>query len=262
MGEKTLDHLINLIHQHTGIHMTERKESMIKTRIRPRMTLLKIETIEDYISHLESNQKEVQEFINQITTNETSFFRTPRIWEYFSKDYLANWKKENADKTLEIWTAASSTGEEGYSIAMTCLDEGVTNFKIHGTDISQEVVDIATKGFYEGRNFVNFSAEFTAHKDKYFDPAPNGMKAKRILKEHLQFELHNLFKPLKSGKQFDIVFLRNVLIYFTNEDQAKVLKIVSQHMKKGGVLVLGEAESIFRLETNFKYKAPLIYTNE
>lgn len=262
MGEKALNHLISLIHRHTGIHMTDRKESMIKTRLKPRMTLLKIDTIEDYIAHLESNQKEVQEFINQITTNETSFFRTPRIWEYFSQDYLANWKKENADKSLEIWTAASSTGEEGYSIAMTCLEQGVTNFKIHGTDISQEVVDVATKGLYEGRNFVDFSAKFPMHKDKYFDDATNSMKAKRILKDHVNFELHNLFKPLKSTKQFDIVFLRNVLIYFSNEDQAKVLHNIALNMKKGAILVLGESESIFRLETSFKYKAPLIYTNE
>ena len=145
---------------------------------------------------------------------------------------------------------------------MSCLEEGVTDFKIHGTDISQEVVDAANLGQYSGRNFIDFQAKFPEFKNKYFDSAADSMKAKRILKDHFSVETHNLFKPLKSSKQFDIVFLRNVLIYFSNEDQAKVLQNISLNMKKGGVLVLGESESIFRLETKFKYKGPLIYTHD
>jgi chemotaxis protein methyltransferase CheR len=260
--DKTLLKLINLIYHHTGIAMSEKKESMISMRLRPRIRELKLDSFEDYIAFLESHNTEVEKFVDAITTNETTFFRTPRIWEYFGKEFLKDWKKDHADQCLNIWSAAASSGEESYSIAMTCLENGVSNFKIIGTDISKEILEIGTSGIYSGRNSIEFQSKFPLLKDRYFDGSGETMIARRSLKDHISFSSHNLFSPLKSGTQFDIIFLRNVLIYFKNEDQQKVLKNVSFNLKKSGILILGESESIARLETSYKYKSPLIYTNE
>lgn len=260
--EKILLDLIELVYRHTGISMNTRKENLIRTRLRPRMRELKMQTFEEYVAHLESNREEVEIFINLLTTNETTFFRTPRIWEYFQHEFLDHWKRESVEQCLNIWSAAASTGEEAYSISMSCLENGVHNFKILGTDISTEVLEAARAGTCAEKNFKDLSLKYPHLKEKYFDQSGETLIARKILKEHIQFQQHNLFQVLNSKIQFDVVFLRNVLIYFNNEDQAKVLKNLSRSLKSGGILILGESESISRLETNFKYKSPLIYINE
>ena len=260
--KKVIEKIIKLIYGFTGIFMTDKKENLIRSRLRPRMRELKLGSFDEYVSFMEKDSKEVEVFVNLLTTNETTFFRTPRIWEYFNNDFLIKWKSQNLAESLNIWSAAASTGEEAYSISMSCLENGVNHFKIFGTDISTDVLDVAKNGIYTGRNFHDFQNKFPGLKEKYFDCNPESIQAKKILKDHVSFQSHNLFNQLKSNIVFDVVFLRNVLIYFKNEDQVKVLQNVSQKLKRGGILILGESESISRLETNFKYLSPLIYTND
>lgn len=260
--DRVLHELINLIYRHTGISMSEKKDNMIRARLRPRLRELQLSSYEEYISLLEGSKEEVMVFIDLITTNETSFFRTPRIWDFFTNEYLREWNSAHSSSTLNIWSAASSTGEEAYSIAMTCLENSVKDFKIFSSDISREVVQLATAGTYNSKSSLDFERRHPQLLEKYFQKSASGLTAKKVLKDHVTFDLHNLFMPLKSKVLFDVVFLRNVLIYFNNEDQTKVLMNISQSLRPGGVLILGESESIARLHTCFKYKAPLIYVRE
>ncbi|MGN6703663.1 MAG: CheR family methyltransferase, partial [Burkholderiaceae bacterium] len=119
----TLAGLLGLVHRHTGITMSERKSVLLQGRLRPRLRALSLTRYQDYLDFLARHPDEVQRFINLVTTNETSFFRTARVWEFFTNTFLPAWQANaRPGQPLRIWSAAASTGEEAYSIAMLCDD--------------------------------------------------------------------------------------------------------------------------------------------
>src|SRR5690606_37358350 len=124
--QSTFEKYLSLIHETTGITMAIHKKAMVEGRIRPRLRQLGIKSYLEYFNFLFKSKTEMQVFVDIITTNETSFFRTQRVWDYFQKDFLFDWTKDSTSP-LKIWSAASSTGEEVYSIAMSC-EEHKTNF--------------------------------------------------------------------------------------------------------------------------------------
>ena len=199
-----------------------------------------------------------------VTTNETLFFRTPLIWDYFRNEYLPEWSIKNSDGTLRVWSAASSTGEEAFSIAMTCEEYKMTKpsfrYQISGSDIDTNVLERARSGIFKERNTAEFKKKYPELFEKYFKTLPTGeCKALDILFQRMDFSIHNLHtRPSKIG-HYDIVFLRNVLIYFTDVDQELVLRNIFQAVKPGGFLIVGESESLARLKTDFTFHKPLIY---
>ncbi|MEH0862450.1 CheR family methyltransferase [Halobacteriovorax sp. DPLXC-1] len=261
LSDTQLSKVIDLVHLHTGITIAPSKKNMVQGRIRRRLKDLGLEDYDDYLLHLETNENEKQEFINIITTNETSFFRTKKVWDYFQLEYLKNW---NSSGPLKIWSAAASTGEESYSIAMSCEERkkiGINlNYEIIGTDISTKALSIGEGAEYSGRNFKNMKEKFPELVVKYFNITGDKGEIKPYLRKNIKYFSYNLFEPPKSPlDNFDIVFLRNVLIYFKKEDQKKVIANVAKTMKEGGVLILGESESINGLSNEFKFISPQIY---
>lgn len=117
-NESEINELIELVYKHTGITLGENPRQMLQMRLRGRFRELKCHNIEEYKIYLKSHQDEKQLFINAVTTNETYFFRTQRVWEYLEKVFIPNWVEKNPSKTLSVWSAASSSGEEAYSIAI------------------------------------------------------------------------------------------------------------------------------------------------
>ena len=262
MDHSTLLKVIEKIHFFTGITISEQKKTMIQSRLKKRMKILSLNTFEDYLDWLEKDKKEVQEFINVVTTNETSFFRTPRIWDYFQKDFLSKWYEENPKKELKLWSAAASSGEEAFSLAICCTEfqrkhPGFT-FKITATDISTEVLAEAAKGVYGFRSVeflkkskpLVFEQYFTAGEEDTF-------LINSEIKNRVQFGTHNLFTVKK--EMFDIIFLRNVLIYFTGADQEKALRNVGKSLEEKGILIIGESESLNRLDTPYEFQQACIY---
>lgn len=265
MDDVTLVKVINAVHKLTGITMSEIKKPLLQSRLRKRMRELHILSYSDYMNYLDKNDSEIQNFINIVTTNETVLFRTPRVWDYFEKEFLPGWFKENPRAILSIWSAASSTGEEAYSLAILCSEFKLKNpsfdFKIIGTDISSAVLAKANNGVFKNRTVEFFKKSRPELYLKYFitlDDERHEVSAK--IKKYIQFGVHNLFAIKK--EQFDIVFLRNVLIYFSTKDQEEVLFNVSKSIKKNGVLVIGESESLSRLNTPYTFKYACIYTLE
>jgi chemotaxis protein methyltransferase CheR len=263
MDDNTLLKVIKAVHKLTGITMSEMKRPLLQSRLRKRMRELQILSYADYMNYLEKNDNEIQNFINVVTTNETIFFRTPRVWDYFEKEFLPGWYKENPKAILSIWSAASSTGEEAYSLAILCSEFKFKNpsfdFKIIGTDISSAVLSEATNGVFKNRTVEFFKKSRPELYLKYFKTlTEDSHQVSAEIKKYVQFGLHNLFTVKKD--QFDIVFLRNVLIYFSTEDQEKVLFNVSKSIKENGGLVIGESESLSRLNTPYTFKSACIYT--
>lgn len=260
-----LEKVIKLVHRLTGITMSSNKKTLIQGRLRPRMRTLGITSFENYLEYVNANKNEIQEFINLVTTNETSFFRTQRVWEYFTKDFLPNWYKANPKKTLKIWSGASSTGEEVYTIGICCEEFRLKNldfnYQIIGTDISSDVIKIAEVGVYAGRSIENFKTGNRILFDKYMLPKGEAFLVHSDVKSKIRFGIHNLFALPKEKAFYDIVFLRNVLIYFEAKDIEKVLLNISHGLVNQGILIIGESESLSSLKTPFKYKLPLVYEN-
>ncbi|MDN2676131.1 protein-glutamate O-methyltransferase CheR [Janthinobacterium sp. SUN033] len=260
---EVLTTLIALVRQHTGIAMTARKSVLLERRLQPRLQALSLHSYQAYLDRVASDRDEVAHFIDLVTTNDTLFFRTPSIWDYFRDRYLPAWARAHPDGCLAIWSAAAASGEELYSIAMLCeqfkLQAPAFRYQILASDISQQILGAARAGQYSGRSVERIRLSHPDLLRKYFTPAPYGVKVNEELRQHVSFAQHNLLEALRPAQRFDLVFLRNVLIYFDAEHQETVLRQARLSLKDEGRLILGESETIARLGTGYQFEFPMIY---
>ena len=260
---EVLTTLIALVRQHTGIAMTARKSVLLERRLQPRLQALSLHSYQAYLERVASDRDEVDHFIDLVTTNDTLFFRTPSIWDHFRDRYLPAWARAHPDGCLAIWSAAAASGEELYSIAMLCeqfkLQTPAFRYQILASDISQQILGAARAGQYSGRSVERIRLSHPDLLRKYFTPAPYGVQVNEELRQHVSFAQHNLLEALRPARQFDLVFLRNVLIYFDAEHQETVLRQARLSLKDEGRLILGESETIARLGTGYQFEFPMIY---
>lgn len=262
---EVLTTLIALVREHTGIAMTPRKSVLLERRLQPRLQALSLHSYQAYLDRVASDRDEVAHFIDLVTTNDTLFFRTPQIWDYFLDRYLPAWARAHPGACLRVWSAAAASGEELYSIAMLCeqfkLQTPAFRYQILASDISQQILGAAKAGQYSGRSVERIRLSHPDLLRKYFTPSPYGVKVNEELRQNVSFTQHNLLEalPLKPGQQFDLVFLRNVLIYFDAEHQETVLRQARSSLKDDGRLILGESETIARLGTGYQFEFPMIY---
>jgi len=258
--------LLDKVHRHTGIHMADRKWTLLQGRLRRRLQALELSRYRDYLAVLDSRPDEVGNFINLVTTNETSFFRTPRVWDHFGQQMLPEWFRQHRGATLQLWSAAASTGEEAYSMAMLCEEfrerHPAFKYQILATDIASQVLGVGRAGHYQGKSIEGLKRSRPDLLAKYFQASGEGYLVAPSLRGHVLFREHHLHKRLDNAARFDIAFLRNVLIYFDEEGQCGVLENVRRAMSPGGVLVIGESESLTRLNVGFDFEQPLIYRRQ
>lgn len=263
---ETLTALIALVREHTGIAMSERKSVLLERRLRPRMQALEIGTYQAYLDKVVRDRAEVPHFIDLVTTNDTLFFRTQQVWDYVEQEFLPQWWRQHRGQRLKVWSAAASSGEELYSMAMLCEEfQAKTpgfSYQIHATDISQQILAQARAGRYAGRSVEKIHASHPEWVKKYFKASTHGLQVVDALKKNVELAQHNLLTPLKQAKQFDLVFLRNVLIYFDQEHQETVLQQARHSMAPHARLILGESESISGLNTAYHFERPMIYRFE
>lgn len=265
LAPATLDAFIALVRDCTGIAMNEHKRMLLQGRLGPRLRALGLSSYEQYLMLVRAGGAEVQAFIDMVTTNDSLFFRTPLVWSYIAEDFLPQWHSSHRGRCLRIWSAAAATGEEAYSLAMTCAQfqqhAPDLRYQIVATDISAAALAGAAAGVYGGRSAQRFRAVHPQLIERYFDARGDDIVAKPVLRPHIQFIHHNLLLPF-SAAPFDLVLLRNVLIYFDETNQRKVLDQVQRLMAPNARLLLGEQESITRLGTALHYRQPHVYSLE
>lgn len=258
--------LLDKVHRHTGIHMAERKWTLLQGRLRRRLQTLALSRYRDYLAVLEAQPDEVGAFINLVTTNETSFFRTPRIWDHLWQQLLPEWFRQHRGATLQLWSAAASTGEEAYSMAMMCEEfrehHPAFKYQILATDIASQVLAVGKAGHYQGKSIDGLKRSKPAWLAKYFQAGEEGYTVSPALRSHVVFREHHLHKRLDGATRFDITLLRNVLIYFDEPGQCGVLENVRRAMSPNSVLIIGESESLTRLNVGFDFEQPLIYRRQ
>ena len=257
--------LFDQVRRHTGIVMGERKWTLLEGRLRRRLRELELTGYRDYLQVLEAKPDEVRDFIDLVTTNETSFFRTQRIWEYFAQQLLPRWFEAHPDMPLRVWSAASSSGEEAYTVAMLCEEfrtqHPTFRYRILATDIADGILRKASAAHYQGRSIEALQHSRPALVEKYFRAEGDGFSAGPALRANVTFRKHNLHEVPREVGAIDVTLLRNVLIYFDTQGQQTVLANARRAMAPDGVLIVGESESLSRFDMGFVFEQPLIYRN-
>ena len=264
MSDSDFSKLRAIVHENTGITIGETRKSMMYSRLRRRLREVDEPSFAAYIARLLRDPGEVQELTNRITTNETYCYRTPRIWTYFQGEVLPPFLEGPENRRIRVWSAAASTGEEAHTIGVILEQKRIENpgfdYSVFGTDISSRVLDIAQTGLYKGRAIARFQKEQPDLFEKFMTGnETDGFKAVPQVRARIKFKLHNLLDRLGSTRPFDVIFLRNVLIYFTEEDQEKILSNIRDLIRPDGVLFIGESETLQNLNTGFEQVAPIIY---
>jgi chemotaxis protein methyltransferase CheR len=263
-----LSNFAQLIYQRTGIHVSPHKKMLLSNRLRRRLRDTGIADFSGYYEHLKrlkDTDPEWDAFLQEITTHETYLFRDESQWKWFANDFVARHaaeaKKGKEKRSLRIWSAACSTGDEPFTIAC-CVADKLVNFpdwqvSIVGTDIGVGALAQAESGVFGERAMRLVPDDM---KKRFFTKAQNAnvWQARPVLTSMIRFKQHNLITPLKEA-QFDLVFLKNVLIYFDAASKRTVMNHVRAAIKPGGLLVAGAAEGITEIVKDFKRIQPWLY---
>lgn len=243
------------IHNVSGIRIEQKKTYLIEARLKNLLRELECSSYEKLYLKTMSDKSVEKRIIDAITTNETLFFRDRWPFELFQNKLLPEIQTAKSPKgsPIRIWCAGCSTGQEVYSIAMV-LKESLPDFKKYditllGTDISATAISQADSGIY---NQFEINRGLTQDRlKKYFISHENKWKIRDDLRDMVTFERHNMMLPLRAGV-FDIVFCRNVAIYFNLEDQEKLFNNIANVMKRNAYLVAGSTESVISACPRFK----------
>jgi len=258
----------DLIRDYSGIYFDDESRYLIEKRLSRRVRKYHFGSFRDYFRHLlydRNRDEELASIIDVLTVNETYFFREQSQLKTFSDEILPELRDINRDKKrLRIWSAGCSTGEEPYTIAMLVLENGRFygwNIEIFGSDINQRVLQVARSGIYRKNSFRTTEPYFV---NKYFKEEDSLFKISDNVKQHVNFSHLNLLDPLKVRLvgTMDVIFCRNVLIYFDQMSRKKVVEIFHERLLDGGYLLLGHAESLINLSTAFTlrhFKHDMVY---
>ncbi len=271
LNKREFNQLSSFVYSRLGIKMPETKRTMLNSRLSKRLRALNFTSFSQYCDFLFSDRgmkEEMVHFINAVTTNKTEFFREPAHFDYLSRFALPALQSRagfDARNKLRVWSAGCSTGEEPYTLAMVLADlqeaQPQFSFEILATDISTRVLDVARRAVYP--------------LDR-IDPVPKTSRKKYLLRRRdkdipevrIAPELRKLvrfgrlnFMADEFGlpQKVDIIFCRNVIIYFDKETQQRLIAKFARYLKQGGYLFLGHSETLHAYNTPFEQVAPTIY---
>jgi len=258
MKSEDFDLFSTLVKQRSGLVLTPEKAYLLESRLFPVARKHNIKSLEDMAHIVRSRREEalMLDITEAMTTNESFFFRDQKPFNIFQKKLLPRLLQQRADKKhLRIWSAAASSGQEAYSLAMICVEEAAKlqgwKIDIFGTDLSREMVVRAKSGIY---------SQFEVQRGlpvtmlvKYFQQiAGDKWQIKDTIRQMVQFREGNLLTDFCVDGPFDIVFCRNVLIYFDLPTKGRVLSSISQILHPDGFLLLGGAETVLGVSDKFK----------
>jgi chemotaxis protein methyltransferase CheR len=266
LSDRTFDRFRDLIYRETGIHMRESKRILVSNRLRKRIVALGLHSYDDYYRYLTETEQgagELPNFIDAVSTNETYFYRGDNQFQALKQVILPELFPRRS--SLKIWSAGCSTGEEPYTIAIIVLEaasalgwEGTP--EIIATDINTEVVARAREGVYRGRTLKFMPPGLIS---RYFQPAGDGeYRMDEEVRRYVRFAVHNLLRQEPPAYGVDVIFCRNVMIYFDRETQQRLVdQVFRKALRPDGYLLIGHSESLIGKSAYFRYahimKAPI-----
>ena len=261
MTQKDFDEIAELALTHTGIVLGNHKINMVYARIARRLRALGMTSFKSYLAYLRENfQAESTEFINSLTTNLTSFFRENHHFEYLRAEAFPKIKQQGS-KRLRIWSSGCSIGQEAYSIAITLKQSSFPSdwdIKILATDLDSNVVEKGNQGIYPADHITSLPDNI---KQSYFKHSPDGktIRVKDSLRDMVSFKRLNLLEEWPVKGPFDIIFCRNVVIYFNKDTQRTLFDRYANLLPVGGYLFIGHSESLNGISTRFESIGNTIY---
>jgi chemotaxis protein methyltransferase CheR len=268
LSENDFNRLSDFIYSNYGIKMPRVKHVMLQSRLQKRLRELNMSSFKEYVDYVftrEGQDNEVVHMIDVVSTNKTDFFREPVHFEFMQDQVLPEFIKDSKHKTFKVWSAGSSSGEEAYTIAISINEfkekYGGPDFSIFATDISSRILKSAAEAIYKEQRIENLPI---ALKRKYFLRSKNHELEnvrvipelrKKVIFERLNFMDNNY--PV--SEVFDLIFCRNVLIYFDRPTQEEVIGKLCTKLKKGGYFFLGHSESITNMKLPLSQLKPTIF---
>jgi chemotaxis protein methyltransferase CheR len=260
-----------LVYAKFGISLSDQKRALVAGRLQGALTHYGYKTVSEYLNWIENsgNAEGLSDLVNRISTNHTHFFREKNHFDFFVSDVLpwalANLKKQGQND-LRLWCAASSSGEEPYSLMMQIMESMGGDYKnwnagMLATDISERALNIAEAGVYSPDRVADIAPAWLS---KWFQKLPDGnyqvVQALRKEITYRRFNLMNEVFPFK--KAFHTVFCRNVMIYFDTETRERLVAKICDKLVPGGYLFIGHSESLGSINTVLKYVRPAVYRKE
>jgi len=250
------DFLAKLLKERSGLIITPDKAYLLESRLMPVARARNLKSLEEIISKMRMRDEALaREVTEAMTTNESFFFRDSKPFDQFKDTVLPAMTQARASKrSLRIWSAACSSGQEAYSLAMILKEEAAKlagwRIEIIGTDISQEMLEKAKAGLYS--QFEVQRGLPIQYLVKYFKKKDESWQIDPAIRAMVQFREFNLLQSMQMLGQFDVVFCRNVLIYFDQPTKTRVLEGISKQMPDDGILYLGGAETVLGISDRFK----------
>lgn len=260
LSESHFQKIRQLVYQVCGIHLKDGKQALVRARLMKRLRALGLSGFDAYLRYIEGNKggEELGCMIDVITTNKTSFFREPSHFNYLRDHVLP----EISDRRkMRFWTAACSSGEEAYSLAIV-LEEHLAelrykDLKILATDISTRMLEKARQAVYEEDLLRECPAPYVR---KYFIPAgPGRWQIKEPIRRRVRVARLNLMDPWPMKGSFNVIFCRNVMIYFDRPTQQKLVNRLWRYLEPDGYLFVGHSEGLSAISHQFRYVRPAIY---
>ena len=263
--KKEFQQLSTYIQANYGINLTDKKKTLVMSRLNKVLHELGLESYAEYIDYVkaEPSGRAISELLNRITTNHTFFFRENKHFDFFKTRILPELEVSNQhSRDLRIWSAGCSTGDEPYTITMLMMDyfknDSVNwDLQVLGTDISRQVLEHAMYGAYE-RDAIKEMPE--PWVKRYFHPPKADLiQIRDEIKQNVVFRRFNLMNPFPFKKSFHVIFCRNVMIYFDQNTKHNLIQKFYDALEPGGYLLIGHSESIDIKNTGFEYVQPAVY---
>lgn len=252
-----------LIHDRTGIHIAENKRQLLETRLGRLLYRKRIESPEAYLRILENpaNKLEFQEFVDAMTTNTTEFFRENHHFEFLQREadrWMADNPRIRREREIRIWSAGCSTGQEAVTLRMLMEDLFGDEIRVIllATDISQKVLRKAVSGFYSDQEAEGIPK---AYLSRHFLRVAGGWQLEPAILGDIRYRHFNLMEPFPFRKGFDMIFCRNVMIYFDLETQQSLITKFYNALPSGGLFFIGHSESLINKRHHFRHLGPSLY---
>lgn len=269
MDDDSFEKLSTFVTQQYGIKLPPAKKSMLESRLNKKVRSLGFDSYQPFLAYIfgkEGKVKELPNVVDLITTNKTDFFREPAHFEHLTQNFLPDYVIHNKHKPLNVWSAGCSSGEEAYTILMV-LEEfrktsGSFSFSITASDISTRALQAAYQGIYS-LDRIRMLPDYL--KRSYFLKSKDSnnplVRIKPEYRKKIRYKRINLVYDFNMPVpiSFDIIFCRNVLIYFDKATQEKVVKRLAKYLRPNGLLFLGHSESTMGMKVPFTQVSPTIY---
>jgi chemotaxis protein methyltransferase CheR len=265
LSDRDLTFIVKLVYDRAGIRLHDGKRELITARLQKRLRLLGLNSYHEYIERLQKDASgdEMVAFLDAIATNHTSFFREEQHFAYLRDHVLPPLLARQVHREIRVWSAACSSGEEPYTLAITLADalpDGADGVHIFASDLSTKALATARGGVYKLDRVRGIPTDVLRRHFERGMGAQDGLaRVSPGLRRRIEFAQLNLLEIGDLGQRFDVIFCRNVMIYFDRIVQQRVVTMLERHLEPNGYLFISHSESLNGITHGLRWMAPAVY---